>query len=97
MSSGNVEQESFENFFGKIRLDQSFNFANIELQKNNLILQNREIFKSEEIHNDYFEMVKKIHSILSNNSNLTNKMKFDFCISQRSFMKLYLKEILNKY
>ncbi len=37
--------------------------------------------------------LKKVHAILLNCSNLTNKQKFDFATSERFFMKLYLKKL----
>ena len=37
-----------------------------------------------------------IHFFLSNNKELTNNQKLDYCTIERYFMKLYLKEILKK-
>ena len=37
--------------------------------------------------------LKKVHAILLNCSNLTDKQKFDFATSERFFMKLYLKKL----
>ncbi|MHA2120105.1 MAG: hypothetical protein ACW990_02755 [Promethearchaeota archaeon] len=37
--------------------------------------------------------LKKVHAILLNCSNLTDKQKFDFASSERFFMKLYLKKL----
>jgi len=39
--------------------------------------------------------LRKLHKILQNGQNLTDQQKFDFCSSERYFMKLYLRE-LNK-
>ena len=43
--------------------------------------------------NDHFLILKEIESILHNCSNLTYKQKMDYCLSQRYFMKTYLREI----
>lgn len=40
------------------------------------------------------ETVKKIHSILSNCSNLTQEQKWDYCRGERYFMKLFLKKFV---
>ena len=39
--------------------------------------------------------LRKLHKILKNGQNLSDKQKLDFCDSERYFMKLYLRE-LNK-
>jgi hypothetical protein len=59
--------------------DRNFNFKTQEL--------------SYRVNDNNFEMIKKIHFILKNNQDLTQKQKFDYCSSQRFFMKLYLKSI----
>ena len=40
--------------------------------------------------------LQKIHAILLNCSNLSKKQKFEFCESERYFMKLYLKKLKDK-
>lgn len=45
---------------------------------------------------EYLSISADIHSILSNYPDLTNDQKLEYCISQRYFMKLYLKEVLIK-
>ncbi|MFW9825871.1 MAG: hypothetical protein ACFFE4_23230 [Candidatus Thorarchaeota archaeon] len=45
---------------------------------------------------EYLSISADIHSILSNYPDLTNNQKLEYCISQRYFMKLYLKEVLIK-
>lgn len=47
----------------------------------------------EEFKNDNLIILKEIQAILQNCSTLTDKEKWDYCNSQRYFMKLYLKEI----
>ena len=37
-----------------------------------------------------------IHFFLSNNKELTNNQKLDYCTIERHFMKLYLKEMMKK-
>jgi hypothetical protein len=44
------------------------------------------------IHNN-LEMIKKIHFILKNTQSLSLKQKYDYCSSQRFYMKLYLKRV----
>ncbi len=43
--------------------------------------------------NENYTILKEIHEILENCSNLTDKQRLDYCKSQRFFMKLYLREI----
>ena len=43
--------------------------------------------------NDNLLILKEIESILHKCSNLTIKQKLDYCMSQRYFMKIYLREI----
>lgn len=37
-----------------------------------------------------------IHFFLSNNKELTNDQKLDYCTIERHFMKLYLREMMKK-
>jgi len=45
---------------------------------------------------EYLSISTDIHSILSNYPDLTNDQKLDYCINQRYFMKLYLREVIIK-
>jgi len=47
----------------------------------------------DEPENENYTILKEIHEILENCSNLTDKQRLDYCESQRFFMKLYLREI----
>lgn len=47
----------------------------------------------ENIHNDNLEMVKDLQNIIQNCSNLSRKEIWDYCKSQRYFMKLYLEKL----
>ncbi|MFX1239088.1 MAG: hypothetical protein ACFFAS_06200 [Promethearchaeota archaeon] len=40
----------------------------------------------------YLEIVNDIHDILNLNTGLTKQQKFDYCIIERHFMKLYLQK-----
>ena len=40
--------------------------------------------------------LKKVHAILLNCINLTKKQKLEFAESERFFMKLHLKKLINK-
>ena len=55
--------------------------------------------KDKEIENicdDNLNIIKKVHAILLNCSNLSKKQKLEFCESERYFMKLYLKKLSDK-
>lgn len=43
-----------------------------------------------------FSMLQKIHSILLNCSNMSQKQKREFCQNERFFMKQYLQKLLNE-
>ncbi|KKN09078.1 hypothetical protein LCGC14_1050210 [marine sediment metagenome] len=43
---------------------------------------------------EYLGILNDIDSILSNCSELSNNQKMDFCVSQRHFMKLYLRQVV---
>ena len=45
---------------------------------------------------DNLSTLQKIHAILLNCVNLTRKQKSEFAESERFFMKLYLKKLVNK-
>jgi hypothetical protein len=44
----------------------------------------------------YYGKIINIHFFLSNNKELTNTQKLDFCNIERYFMKLYLREMMKK-
>lgn len=50
----------------------------------------------EELIDENLVTLKKIHSILLNCVNLTKKQKLEFAESERFFMKLHLKKLLDK-
>ena len=55
--------------------------------------------EEEEIENfcdENFSMLQKIHSILLNCSNMTQKQKREFCQSERFFMKQYLQKLVDE-
>ncbi len=43
-----------------------------------------------------FSMLQKIHSVLINCSNMSQKQKREFCENERFFMKQYLQKLLNE-
>jgi len=43
-----------------------------------------------------YSKIINIHFLLSNNNELTNTQKLDYCTIERYFMKLYLKEMMKK-
>ncbi len=45
---------------------------------------------------EFYYKALKIHLILLNNDNLTNNQKLNYCKLGRTYMKLYLKEIVKK-
>jgi hypothetical protein len=47
-----------------------------------------------EISEENLDIIKSIHAILVNCSNLTQQQKGDYCKSERYFMKLYLKKFV---
>ena len=44
----------------------------------------------------FYGKIINIHFFLSNNKELTNNQKLDYCTIERYFMKLYLREIMKK-
>ena len=60
-------------------------------------INNKELFKLNltcDSRSEYLDILHDIDSILSNCSELSNIHKMDFCISQRHFMKLYLRQVV---
>ena len=52
--------------------------------------------ESENEINEYFKTLEKIPPLIIDCPELTNKQKLDYCNIERSFMKLYLKDLLVK-
>lgn len=50
----------------------------------------------ENVINGYFKTLEKIPPLIIDCPGLTNKQKLDYCKIERSFMKLYLKDLLLK-
>ncbi|MHA2280733.1 MAG: hypothetical protein ACXAC5_07765 [Promethearchaeota archaeon] len=50
----------------------------------------------DEVIDENLVTLKKVHSILLNCINLTKKQKLEFAESERFFMKLHLKQLLDK-
>ncbi|MHA2181916.1 MAG: hypothetical protein ACXAAH_10870 [Promethearchaeota archaeon] len=50
----------------------------------------------DEVIDENLVTLKKVHSILLNCANLTKKQKLEFAESERFFMKLHLKKLLDK-
>lgn len=44
----------------------------------------------------FYGKIISIHFFLSNNKELTNTQKLDYCNIERYFMKLYLREMMKK-
>jgi hypothetical protein len=58
-------------------------------EKNNYVIKQFEKGKDES-----FETLKFINDILRRGTNLTPQQRINYCNSQRHFIKLYLKELL---
>lgn len=52
--------------------------------------------ESEDEVNNYFKTLEKVPPLISDCPELTNKQKLDYCNVERSFMKLYLRDLLVK-
>jgi Cdc6-like AAA superfamily ATPase len=50
----------------------------------------------DELIDENLSTIKKVHAILLNCINLTKKQKLEFAESERFFMKLHLKKLLDK-
>jgi hypothetical protein len=44
----------------------------------------------------FYGKIVNIHFFLSNNKELSNNQKLDYCTIERYFMKLYLREMMKK-
>jgi hypothetical protein len=101
MSSGKIEQNYFENIENGVIYRESVIVSEKYLHKSHsseskshkedfdIRLQN----PNKGIVDDNLDMIQKIHLILKNTQDLTQEQKYDYCNSQRFFMKLYLKRI----
>lgn len=94
MSSGRINNKRIE------RVKESYKIKELVNQENENIQLKKHLKKNSHYQlnglDDNFDIIKCLHLLLSNCSNLTKKQKFEFCNSQRYFMKLYLEEILRK-
>ncbi|MHA2036249.1 MAG: hypothetical protein ACW98X_07435 [Promethearchaeota archaeon] len=52
--------------------------------------------KVEDVFDENLTTLKKVHAILLNCINLTQKQKLEFAESERFFMKLHLKKLIDK-
>ena len=105
MSSGKLEGNYLKNVQNSLVIDESAIFNDYYIQKSinsesksfisnlkrDFDLQLEET--TESIIDKHFNMIKEIHLILKKSENLTQKQKFDYCNSQRFYMKQYLKKI----
>ena len=82
-----------------IRINSMQGFVNLESYISNIEKKVEEVNKTginiSEGTSEHLLTLRKLHKILQNGQNLTDQQKFDFCSSERYFMKLYLRE-LNK-
>jgi hypothetical protein len=105
MSSGKIEQNYFTNIqdgslfndyvhHSEYFLHESHNSESKTNKKqfyNSIQMKMQDRFKG--VIDNHFDIIQKIHYILKNSQDLTQKQKFDYCNNQRFFMKLYLKSI----
>lgn len=104
MSSGKLEHNYLKNIENSLIFNESVIFSEISLHKSHFSESN--LFKKDydlRLQSYYkgnmdntLEMIKKIHFILKHSQNLSQKKKYDYCNSQRFFMKLYLERISNR-
>lgn len=71
-----------------------------DVLKNNIKLAIKDSFniikKPDKDLNEIFTLIQLIDNVLSSNLTLTKQQISDYCISQRYFMKLYMKKIMEK-
>ncbi len=105
MSSGKIEQNYFKNVQDGLIFNESVIFSEDILHKSHFSesksckegiykefhINMQDPFKG--VMDNHFDMIQKIHFILKNSQDLTQNQKYDYCSSQRFFMKLYLKSI----
>ena len=76
---------------GKINLEETYNTIDIDDEISSYLRQN-----SNDNINDNLLITRKLHKILQNSQNLTKQQRFEYCNSERYFMKLYLKDIARR-
>ena len=69
--------------------------SNSSLHKSNST-KNEEGGEIEDLCDENFSMLQKIHSVLINCSNMSQNQKREFCENERFFMKQYLQKLLNE-
>jgi len=108
MSSGKIEQNYFKNVEDDLIFNESVIFSENIIHKSHF--SESKSYKEKmwsdfdiglkhhykEVIDNHLNMVQKIHFILKNSKDLTQNQKYDYCNSQRFFMKLYLKRISDK-
>jgi len=109
MSSGKIERHYLKNY----EIDSKYNeiaifneiisqFSNLTTHKlyqrsiNSHYIENKSQPYNKIIDKD-LHIIEKIHYILLNSQNLTQKQKVAYCNSQRFYMKLYLRKLLRKF
>lgn len=112
MSSGRIIKNNYLSINGDLRTKEVLKFENSEcmhqkfdqISSSLLLNDDLRILSKNSINQEinyelsrFYIKINEIHLILSNNSNLTNDEKLDYCRIERYFMKLYLKAIVKKY
>ncbi len=93
MSSGRINNKRFKSAKESFKIKELISKDKKEVQLKSQFKENSLNQLNKEIINDLddnFDIIKSLHLILLNCSTLTKKQRFDFCNSQRYFMKLYL-------
>ncbi len=105
MSSGKIEQNFFMNFQDGSLFNESVIYSEDIVYESHLYglkpckegthkdFYSKKQDSLEDILNNHFDMIQKIHVILKYSQDLTQKQKYDYCNIQRFFMKLYLRNI----
>ncbi|MFX1327305.1 MAG: hypothetical protein ACFE91_04070 [Promethearchaeota archaeon] len=108
MSSGKIERNYLKNYEIDSKFDEIAIFNEINSQFSTLTthkLYQRNInshyvdYKPHPYNNNLDKdllIIEKLHYILLNSQNLTQKQKIAYCNSQRFYMKLYLRKITKK-
>ena len=109
MSSGKIEQNYFKNVECDLILNESVILSENIIHKSHFSESNSNkekvypYFDNSLKHNyggiidDDLNIIQKIHILLQNSKDLTQREKYEYCNRQRFYMKLYLKRISNKY
>ncbi|MFX0001954.1 MAG: hypothetical protein ACFE9C_10530 [Candidatus Hodarchaeota archaeon] len=88
MSSGKIEQ----NYYNNVQNSSLFNDYVLH-SEDFLDESHNSESKTNKKRSYHFDIIQKIHFILKNSPDLTQKQKYDYCNNQRFFMKQYLKSI----